>query len=67
LQRNLPVEVKGLTDVVQVVGGGDMAYALERDGALWAWGANAYGQLGNDSVENRDLPARVLGPPGFGR
>jgi alpha-tubulin suppressor-like RCC1 family protein len=40
-----------------------MAYALERDGTLWAWGTNAYGQLGDCSVTDRDLPVRVLDLP----
>jgi alpha-tubulin suppressor-like RCC1 family protein len=41
-----------------------MAFALLSNGELWAWGANAYGQLGDGSVTDHDLPVRVLGLPG---
>ena len=35
-----------LTDIVQVVGGGDFALALTASGNVYAWGANRYGELG---------------------
>lgn len=35
-----------LTDIVQVVGGGDFALALTAAGNVYAWGANRYGELG---------------------
>lgn len=31
------------------------------DGTVWAWGSNTYGQLGDNSTENRLLPVQVHG------
>ena len=52
-----------LSHVVEVAGGGDMAYALERNGTVWAWGYGAYGQLGDDHVVSLDTPTRVASIP----
>ncbi|MBE3551165.1 MAG: hypothetical protein IMX03_08080 [Brockia lithotrophica] len=46
-----PVQVEGLTDVVQVAAGGEYSLAVKKDGTVWAWGANWHGQLGNSQVE----------------
>lgn len=43
--------------------------ALREDGSVWAWGNNAFGQLGNGkwgSGESSSRPVRVLGPGGEG-
>jgi len=39
-----------LTDVEQVAAGGQHGLARLKDGSVWAWGADLYGQLGNSSV-----------------
>ena len=36
--------------------------ALKRDGSLWAWGGNEYGQLGLGDTENRNRPTPVAVP-----
>ena len=36
--------------------------AVRADGSLWAWGYNSYGQLGDGTRTNRNVPVRV-GPP----
>lgn len=43
--RALPVRVEGLRGVVALAGGSFSAYALGRDGRVWAWGDNAFGEL----------------------
>jgi alpha-tubulin suppressor-like RCC1 family protein len=40
------------------VGGGHVA-ALARDGTVYSWGENQYGQLGDGSMVNRDTPVRI--------
>jgi alpha-tubulin suppressor-like RCC1 family protein len=37
----------------------DFVLALKFDGTLWAWGDNAYGQLGDGSSINRAVPVQV--------
>jgi alpha-tubulin suppressor-like RCC1 family protein len=65
-----PAKIPGLSNVVQIVGGGQAdgggtaAYALDADGAVWAWGDNSKGQLGRPlSTPNSATPLRV---PGLG-
>ncbi len=41
-------------------GGGDYTLALKKDGSLWAWGRNKYGQLGlGDTAYGGPSPTRV--------
>jgi alpha-tubulin suppressor-like RCC1 family protein len=42
-----PTPIVGVTDVRQIVGIDQTLYALRTDGTVWAWGNNAWGQLGN--------------------
>jgi alpha-tubulin suppressor-like RCC1 family protein len=42
----VPVQVKGLQDVVAVAAGSWTAYALRADGTAWSWGLGSGGALG---------------------
>jgi alpha-tubulin suppressor-like RCC1 family protein len=42
-----PVQVPGLTNIVQVSAGLYHSMALKADGTVYAWGYNYYGQVGN--------------------
>ncbi|MGM1058188.1 RCC1 domain-containing protein [Saccharothrix sp. Mg75] len=44
---NAPAQVRGLTDVVKIAGGEEVGYAVTANGALWAWGNDFWGSLGN--------------------
>ena len=48
--------------------GNDFAVLLKKDGSVWTWGNNQYGQLGNGKTENVNTyePQRVLGVDGVG-
>lgn len=34
--------------------------AIQKDGSLWAWGNNMYGQLGNGTLENCEIPIKII-------
>ena len=38
--------------------------AVADDGTVWAWGANSYGQLGDNTLTSRAVPAQVPGLAG---
>ena len=54
-----PRPVAGVTDVVAVAAGKFHSLALRRDGTVWAWGSNYFGQLGNGHTESRATPLPV--------
>jgi hypothetical protein len=58
-----PVTVSGLTGVISAIAaGGGHSLALKSDGTVvWAWGYNAYGQLGNNTTADSDVPVTVNG------
>ena len=56
---NVPVQVQGLTDVVEVARGVSHTLAVKSDGTLWGWGWNNSGQLA-DSVLTRSLVPMLI-------
>ena len=68
IDRSAPVQVGSDNDWVAIAAGGDYyagtsfqahTLAVKLDGTLWAWGANSFGQLGNNSNVNRYIPTRI--------
>lgn len=59
--RSGPVQVSGLTDVVDIASGGYYSLALKDDGTVWAWGNNSNGELGDGTTANRLTPVQVSG------
>ena len=58
--RPQPVEVQGLSDVVQIAAQYVGGYALKSDGSVWAWGRNILGQCGiGTSTEGELVPVQV--------
>lgn len=45
----------------QIAGGYVHSLALSGDGAVWAWGRNLNGQLGDGTTNNRSTPVAVVG------
>ena len=55
-----PGVVRTLHSVVAIAAGDFSAYALRRDGTLWAWGNNAFGEIAQPlRMESSDVPLRV--------
>ena len=53
-----------MVPVVRVVGGHDHSTALDDEGAIWSWGDNRFGQLGDGTFEPRAGPIRAEGLTG---
>ncbi|MDP1619401.1 MAG: RCC1 repeat-containing protein, partial [bacterium] len=72
IDRLTPVQVLGvdgigtLTDVSQVTAGFDHACALKIDGSVNCWGYNPYGQLGDNTTVNKNVPVQVVDADGTG-
>lgn len=55
-----PVNVAGLTSrVIFVAAGANHSLAVDEHGAVWAWGRNNYGQLGQGNTTDLDVPTQV--------
>lgn len=60
IPQPVPVPVPGT--VTAIAAGRDFAFALKKDGSLWAWGFNGKGQLGDDTRDLKVSPVQVLQP-----
>jgi len=60
--RNIPVTVERLSEATKAITAGSAhTCALTTRGAVWCWGANWSGQLGDETNTNRHVPAPVRG------
>ena len=61
------VTVSGLSNITEVYNSGGnygSSYALKGNGTAWAWGWNAYGELGVGNTTHRYTPTQVTLPAG---
>ena len=62
--RTAPVKSNnGLNNVVAIAAGSEHSVALKADGAVWVWGRNNVGQLGDGTLTNKVSPKLVAGLP----
>ena len=54
-----PIQVGALSVWTKVACGGANSLAIQSNGTLWAWGYNAYGQLGTSNTTNYSSPVQV--------
>lgn len=54
-----PQHVFGVPAAKSVSAGYNFSFLVGTDGTLWAWGHNVYGQLGDGTTTNTDLPKSV--------
>ena len=47
------------TGFTSVAAGGAHTVALKRDGSVWAWGSNGFGQLADTKLDDQLKPTRV--------
>lgn len=59
-----PAEVPGLSDVVSVAIAGVSSGVVKRDGTVWVWGHNGYGQLGAGMPDSLSSPRQRPGVAG---
>lgn len=70
--RSLAVRVRGpdgmelLSGIVEIAAGYEHSVARDVNGNVYAWGSNAYGQLGDNTTDNRTTPVRVVSSDGKG-
>ncbi len=60
----MPIEVPGLEQVTNLYAGGNHLCAVQRDGTMFCWGDNKYGQLGLGNDEQTVGPRPVTGLTG---
>ena len=71
-QRNAPVQMLGLggvgvtSNIKQIATNASTSVMLGNDGFVYACGGNMFGQIGDNSVTQRNVPVRVLGVAGVG-
>jgi alpha-tubulin suppressor-like RCC1 family protein len=57
-----PIQVPGLTGVVDIEATLNATFAIKSDGTVWAWGWNAEGELGNGTVGGPACYTNLTGP-----
>ena len=57
--RQISAGANGITGWKQVSAGFDCTAAIRDDGTLWTWGLNSNGQLGDNSLSNRNTPRQI--------
>lgn len=62
--RGTPVQVKELTGATGVAAGDFHTRILKRDGTVWCWGSNGWGQLGDGTTGMKTTPVQVKGLTG---
>ena len=64
-QRNVPVDVLGLSSgVIAIAAGFRHSCAVRNDGSVWCWGDNDFGQLGDGTQFDRAVAVPVVGLAG---
>ncbi len=53
-------EISRMTNVHSVSASSYFSMVLKNDGTLWAAGKNSYGQLGNGTTEDIEIPEQIM-------
>ena len=55
-----PGDLDLLSGIVAIDAGFEYSVALDVNGNVWTWGNNAWGQLGDNTTNNRNTPVQVI-------
>ncbi|HEX7122900.1 MAG TPA: chitobiase/beta-hexosaminidase C-terminal domain-containing protein [Gemmatimonadaceae bacterium] len=58
-QQNGPAVLGDLASVARVAAGWGQTLVITADGAVWAWGGNGSGQIGDGTTEHRFVPVQI--------
>lgn len=62
VSKRTPVSISGNTKTFcEISSGVNFTNAIDKNGRIWSWGVNTYGQLGDNSVTSRRTPVSILG------
>ncbi|MCL9809912.1 T9SS type A sorting domain-containing protein [Flavobacterium luminosum] len=56
---NFPQQIGSDTDWEFISAGDEFSLAIKKNGTLWAWGDNAFGQLGDNSTSDKNTPIQI--------
>jgi alpha-tubulin suppressor-like RCC1 family protein len=57
-----PISILGTKKTFCKIGaGGTHSIGIDKNGQMWGWGFNGYGQLGDETQTSRLTPVRVCG------
>ena len=59
LCRRRPSRIPALRDIVDLAAARDHTCALRRDGRVFCWGSNQFGELGDGTTIDRDVPTEA--------
>ncbi len=51
-----PKRVEDLKNIVSISAGSDHCFALDKNGRVFAWGSNKFGQLGCKGIDKTNKP-----------
>lgn len=56
-----PTQVTAISNVQTILAGHDYSFAIKKDGSVWSWGNNRFGQLGLGNYTDYSTPQQVSG------
>jgi alpha-tubulin suppressor-like RCC1 family protein len=63
--QSRPVKADIFPYGIAIEAGHDHSLVLKSDGTVWSFGANGYGQLGDNTLQGTAHPQQVIGPDNF--
>lgn len=55
----IPMTVSEIKETKDVASGDGYSCAIDKDGVIWCWGLNTYGQLGSGDILNNHIPTKI--------